>query len=39
MDEPTPMVIGIGTPTPASTSSIAASCYPSPPIDSSIDIE
>jgi hypothetical protein len=39
MDEPTPMVIGTGTPTPAPTSSVAASCYPSPPIDSSIYIE
>jgi hypothetical protein len=34
---PTPMVIGTSTPTPAS--SVAASCYPSPPIDSSIGIE
>jgi hypothetical protein len=34
---PTPMVIGTGIATP--TSSVAASCYPSPPIDSSIGIE
>jgi hypothetical protein len=26
-------------PTPASTSSVVASCYPSPPVDNSIDIE
>jgi hypothetical protein len=26
-------------PTPAPTSSVAASCYPSPPVDNSIDIE
>jgi len=45
MDAPTPtlMVIGTSTPTPAPApipaSSVAASCYPSPPIDTSIDIE
>jgi hypothetical protein len=40
---PTPMVIGTSTPTPtpvlAPTLSVAASCYPSTPIDSSIGIE
>jgi hypothetical protein len=39
MDAPTPMVIGTGTPTPAPTSLVVASCYLSPPIDTSIDIE
>jgi len=49
MDAPTPtsMDIGTSTPTPAPASasapapasSVAASCYPSPPIDSSIGIE
>jgi hypothetical protein len=36
---PTPMVIGTSTPAPAPTLSVAASCYPSPPIDNSIGIE
>lgn len=38
---PTPMVVGTfaPTPAPAPASSVAASCYPSPPIDSSIGIE
>lgn len=39
MDAPTPIVIGTGTPTSAPISSVATSYYPSPPIDSSIDIE
>jgi hypothetical protein len=39
MDAPTPLVIGTGTLTPAPTSSVVASCYPSPPINNSIDIE
>jgi hypothetical protein len=39
MDAPTPTSIVIGTSTPAPTSSVAASCYPSPPIDSLIGIE
>lgn len=36
---PTPMVIGTSTPAPPPALSVAASCYPSPPIDNSIGIE
>jgi len=39
MVAPTPAVIGTSTPAPAPTLSIVASCYPSPPFDSSIGIE
>jgi len=35
----TPIVIGTGTPTPTPTLSVAASCYPFSPIDSSIGID